>query len=91
MKEYTIEDFPPHLLAPFNIKSLSPDEFLVRLWRLNSKRMAQIIIEQASELCNPPKTVSEVLDALTQHAPKFVSLIRQKLKHQDTSPFIIVE
>jgi predicted nucleic acid-binding protein len=86
-----LKDFPPHLLAPFNIKALSPDEFLVRLGRLNSKRMAQIIIEQASELRNPPKTVSEVLDALKQHAPKFVSLIRHELKREDAYPFIIIE
>ncbi len=86
-----LKDFPPHLLDLFNIKALSPDEFLVRLWRLDSKRMAKIMIEQASELRNPPKTVSEVLDALTQHAPKFVSLIRQEVKREETYPCIIIE
>ena len=86
-----LKDFPPHLLASFNIKALSPDEFLVRLWRLDSKRMIQIMIEQASELRNPSRTVSEVLDALMLHAPKFVSLVWQKLKDEDAHPFIVIE
>lgn len=86
-----LKDFPARILDRFDIKAQSPDEFLMDLFDLNSEQMMQIIIEQASELRNPPKTVSEVLDALTQHAPKFVSLIRQKLKHGDTYPLITFE
>jgi predicted nucleic acid-binding protein len=79
-----LKDFPPHLLASFHVKALSPDEFLVRLWRLDYSRMMQIMIKQASNLRNPPQTVLEVLDTLTLHAPKFVGLVQRELQGRGT-------
>jgi len=75
-----LKDFPAYILNRFDVKAQSSDEFLAHLFSLDSTQMTQIMIEQASKLCNPPKTASEVLDALMQHAPKFVSLIRRELR-----------
>jgi len=76
-----LKDFPPRLLDPFKIEAQSPDVFLVDLFDPdNEHTMIQILIDQASNLRNPPKTVQEVLDALSQHAPKFVDLVRHSLK-----------
>ncbi len=78
-----LKDFPPHLLDPFNIKALSPDDFLVNLFNLHTKRLIQILIDQAGDLRNPPQTVAQLLDTLNQHAPKFVDLVRRSLNGED--------
>ena len=78
-----LRDFPLYLLEPFGVKAQPPDEFLVSLFHSNSMRMVQIIIEQAEQLRNPTKTVSEVLDTLVQHAPRFASLVRQELEGEN--------
>lgn len=74
-----LRDFPSATRTSFNIDAQSPDEFLVHLFHLNSERMVQIVVEQAQDLQNPPKTVHEVLDMLAQQAPKFAALMRAAL------------
>jgi len=75
-----LRDFPQAVLTPFSIEAQSPDEFLTHLFDLDGRTMIEIIVQQARDLGNPPKTVSEVLDALFQHTPRFVSLLQ---KHRD--------
>jgi len=75
-----LKDFPPHLLKPFEIEAQSPDDFLVDLFDPDNERtMIQILLDQASDLRNPPQTVFQLLDTLNQHTPKFVDLVRRSL------------
>ncbi len=70
-----LKDFPPYLLASFDIEAQSPDDFLVHLYRLAPKTMWEIIVGQAGALRNPPKTLLEVLNTLKLHVPNFVNLM----------------
>lgn len=76
-----LKDFPQSLLDPFDVEAQSPDEFLVNLLYFNTEHMCQIMLEQARELRNPPRTVFEVLNTLTQHVPMFATLARQALEN----------
>lgn len=73
---FNLKDFPADLLAPFEVEAQSPDVFLTHLHHLDSQAMPRIIVEQAHNLYNPPKSVDEVLKTLEQHVPIFVSLMR---------------
>lgn len=73
---FNLKDFPTDFLDPFQVEAQSPDVFLSHLYHLDSQIMPRIIIEQAHNLCNPPKSVADVLKTLEQHAPIFVSLVR---------------
>jgi predicted nucleic acid-binding protein len=72
-----LRDFPPHLLAPFEVAAQSPDEFLIYLFHFAPERIIQILLEQSADLGKPAMRVGDVLDTLKQHAPMFVSLIRR--------------
>jgi predicted nucleic acid-binding protein len=71
-----LRDFPAHVLAPYGITALSPDQFLVRLDDLTPGRMSAIVIRQASIMRQPPMTPHEVLDHLDPHVPSFVTRLR---------------
>jgi predicted nucleic acid-binding protein len=73
---FNLRDFPADLLAPFEVEAQSPDVFLTHLHHLDAQSMPRIIVEQASNLYNPPRSVDDVLKTLEQHAPIFVSLMR---------------
>jgi predicted nucleic acid-binding protein len=74
-----LKDFPNELLTPFQVKAQSPDEFLTKLFLLEPDRMAEVVKNQANSLRNPPRSVSEVLATLAQHAPNFVWLVDKKI------------
>ena len=74
-----LRDFPAELLAPFEVTAQSPDDFLTNLFFLEPERMATIVMTQANELRNPPRSVDEVLGTLAQHTPNFVKLVRKKI------------
>ncbi|MGK7905122.1 MAG: PIN domain-containing protein [Hormoscilla sp.] len=78
-----LRDFPDQALAPFGIQALSPDDFLMFLFKKYSERMMQIITEQAAQLKNPPKTVEEVLDDLAPIAPQFAAAVRSGLGERE--------
>jgi len=68
-------------LSPLGIAALSPDEFLASLFHAAPERMLQIIEVQAQKMRKPSKNVSQVLDTLNQHAPKFVELLRAEHRY----------
>lgn len=74
-----LRDFPKKALAPFHIEAQSPDAFLMHLFHLDPESMANVVIEQARDLHNPPKTVAEVLDKIALQAKGFTALIRTHL------------
>ena len=79
-----LKDFPPDSLTPFHIEAQSSDDFLVHLFYLSTESMIRILVEQANDLRNPPKSLSELLEALKVHAPTFVYLVQNTLSaHED--------
>lgn len=71
---------------PFQIEAQSPDTFLTHLFSLSPKQMEQVIGRQASKYCNPPATVSRLLDTLAKQVPTFVALMREALAREDAPP-----
>ncbi len=74
-----LRHFPQEVLAPFEVETQSPDEFLTYLFYLVPKPMIEIIEEQAGDLHNPPQTVVDLLRALALQAPNFATLVRDYL------------
>ena len=71
-----LKDFPPHLLAPFEVEALSADDFLIHQFTQNKEEIVAIIKQQASCLKNPPVTVTWVLERLEAFVPNFVKMMR---------------
>jgi len=78
-----LKDFPEQALAPLKIKAMSPDQFLMSLFGVAPETMTRIVIEQAEQLKNPPKTVGEVLDAIAWVAPQFAAAVRSGLGERE--------
>ncbi len=79
-----LKDFPPDSLAPFHIEAQSPDDFLIHLFHLTPESMIRILVEQAKDLTNPPKSLPELLETLRLYAPTFVYSVQNTLSsHQD--------
>lgn len=76
---HNLRDFPQQAVAHLGVEARSPDVFLTQLYTANPDGMARILIEQARDLRNPPKTASDVADMLAAHASEFVNLVRSKL------------
>jgi predicted nucleic acid-binding protein len=74
-----IKDFPESALQPYGIEAQTPDEFLCNLLDLDQSRVFQVITEQAADLHRPPRTVLDVLGALSTTVPKFAQLVRELL------------
>ena len=77
-----LKDFPDRSLSPFNIRAISPDEFLTNLYIMNKERLVKILSEQAKNLTKPPMNELEVLDRLMLDAPKFAQLAQEHFKQQ---------
>ena len=71
-----VRDFPDSALDPYNVKALSPDEFLMRLYDLSPDTMFRIVQEQVRALKRPPVTMAELLDNLAEHVPSFSTTIK---------------
>jgi predicted nucleic acid-binding protein len=72
-----VKDFPDSACAPYDIQVQTPDQFLVDLWRINPQVMAQILVEQAEFLKNPPVALNHLLGDLAKDAPAFVRLVQE--------------
>lgn len=74
-----LEDFPPDALAALNLEVQSLDEFLLNQWTLDADAVTQVLRELEEDLRRPPMTLADVFNALEQHAPEFVDVLRQEL------------
>jgi len=70
-----LADFKEKDLAPWNIKSLSPDEFMSELFDEYPDLIVRLLRQQSERYKKPPKTVAELLEFLEKKAgmPKFAS------------------
>ena len=73
-----IRDFPVEALAPHHIEAQTIDKFLVNLFYLSPETMVKTIVKQINALHNPSRTLAQMLDTLTLHAPTFVTLMREE-------------
>lgn len=76
-----LQDFPTSALAPYAIEAQSPDIFLSNLFNDEPQLVTSLIIEQAADLTNPPKTPQQTLDTLAQHVPEFARLVQSALSY----------
>jgi predicted nucleic acid-binding protein len=73
-----LRDFPETALAEWSIEAQSPDQFLTDLAEGNVALMKLALSRQANALRNPPKTVADILQVLSLHAPEFAARMRQE-------------
>lgn len=59
-----LRDFPDVVLAPFDVKAISPDDFVMQLIGENAQAVLAVVRLQRERLKNPPKTVDEHLATL---------------------------
>ncbi|MBI3968480.1 MAG: PIN domain-containing protein, partial [Chloroflexi bacterium] len=71
--------FPASACSPYGIEAVTPDEFLLDLWSLDSREMLRILHKQAADLRNPPQTLDDVLTTLGQTVPQFIAQVRRQL------------
>ncbi|MGH2705754.1 MAG: PIN domain-containing protein [Actinomycetota bacterium] len=63
-------DFPATALERFNIEVQGPDQFVLDVVNLAPARVAAVIQQQSAALRNPPRTVDELLEDLSQSLPR---------------------
>jgi hypothetical protein len=86
----SFKDFPASALAPYTIAAEHPDTFLTRLHQAQADVMQQIVRDQAAALVEPPLSVTDVLDALTRHVPRFAAQMRAALEARGSSSAPVV-
>ena len=75
---YNLKDFPADALAPFDIKALHPDDFLLSLFEQAPGAVCAAVKRQREALRNPPKTGEELLATFeSQGLTQFVSRLRE--------------
>jgi predicted nucleic acid-binding protein len=72
-------DFPPEACEPLGIEILSPDNFLIDLYRLDPSAPLRALSDQAAALTRPPLTPHQVLDYIALDAPGFAALVGETL------------
>lgn len=70
---FNLNDFPREYLARFGMEAQHPDEFVTHLLDLAPGAVCAAVKRQRMALQNPPKSVEELLDALSrQNLPETV-------------------
>lgn len=67
------KDFPLKCLEPFGIERLTPDQFLIQQWHVDSSLVARKIREQAED-CD--RSIDSLLQLLGKMLPRFVEAAR---------------
>ena len=68
-----VKHFPPESVKPYNIDVLTPDDFLVQQFHLNSELLVEKLGAQAAAR---DITLGALLDRLERRAPDCVKLLR---------------
>ena len=71
-----LRHFPQEALAPWGIKAQHPDVFLTYLYESSPDSMVQVIRRQSKALKQPPLSVTQLLDKLSNQVPEFASKVR---------------
>ncbi len=73
---FNLRDFPHAALAPFGLRTLHPDAFLMDCFATSPVVMVEIILWQVRERTRPVQTAVQILDRLAKLTPQFVAAIR---------------
>lgn len=75
---FNLKDFPPHVMAKYDIEALHPDEFIHHQFGLRAPAVVITAQRCRARLKNPSKTATEYLDILAnQSLPKTVAELRE--------------
>jgi predicted nucleic acid-binding protein len=58
---FNLKDFPPKTLRQHKIEAIHPDDFVMRLIKMDSGAVCEAARQHRARLQNPPKTVEEYL------------------------------
>ena len=76
---FNLKAFPDSVLETYDIEAIHPDEFMVLQFELDPKRVEELLISQAAGLRNPPKSVQELKETLSNAGlPKFIKTLNAK-------------
>lgn len=75
-----LDDFPATALEPFNIEAQSPDQFVLDVVNLAPARVAAVIQQQSAALRNPPRTVDELLEDLSNSLPRAAAALQSSFE-----------
>jgi len=72
------KDFPNGSLAPFDLHTRHPDDFLLDIESLDSARFVEIVANDLAHYCEPPLSISDYCEALIRAgAPNTAGKIEQ--------------
>lgn len=78
---WNLKDFPAHVLEPFGIEALNPDDFLLSIWPTQRAQILDGLKTQRASLKNPPQSPAQFLESLQrQGLTRFVAALQM---HQD--------
>ena len=81
---FILTDFPKAVLAPFRVRALHPDTFLVSLFRQEPAAFLEALRKHQESLRRPPKTRKEYLESLQRIG--LVELTRRLAEHDAFRP-----
>ena len=79
---FNIKHFPPAALAPFHLRAVEPDDFLVELFASAPDTFAAILRKQEVVRIRPKRTATEILAGMETRMPRFVGAMRQRLAEE---------
>jgi predicted nucleic acid-binding protein len=75
---FNLKDFPESALAPYQVKAISPDNFVLSVIEYNTKVFIETVAIHRASLSRPPKTADEYIVTLEkQRLPKTVAFLRR--------------
>lgn len=80
---FNLKHFAEEHTAPLGIEAIHPDQFLVNQLSLDGPVVVNVLRKQAGAFVNPPWTLDELLDALRDMVPQFVSAVEALLPPTD--------
>jgi hypothetical protein len=63
---FNLKDFPSKVLHPHKIEAIHPDDFIMRLIKMDSAPACEAARVHRARLRNPPKSVDEYLATLSE-------------------------
>jgi len=85
---FNIKHFPPAALAPFHLRAIEPDDFLVALFASAPDRFAAILRKQEAIRVRPKRTAAEILAGMETQVPRFVGAMRQWVAEESPGSLI---
>lgn len=85
---FNIKHFPPTALAPFHLRAVEPDDFLVELFAFAPNTFAAILRKQEAVRIRPKRTAAEILAGMEAQVPHFVGAMRHWLAEENPEPLM---